>query len=108
MTDHSPSAPAIPAPIPADPQLASFRRSIDNIDAALIHMLAERFRITKAVGEYKAMTDLPASDPGREERQIARLRMKAEEAQLDPEFSEKFLRFIIDEVIRHHQKARGD
>ena len=85
--------------------LASFRSSIDNIDAALIHILAERFRITKAVGAYKAANALPASDPGREERQIARLRKLAEDAQLDPEFSEKFLRFIIEEVIRHHEQA---
>ena len=89
-----------------DPVLAGFRASIDNIDAALIHILAERFRITKAVGAYKATNRLPASDPGREERQIARLRRLAEEAQLDPEFSEKFLRFIIDEVIRHHEQAK--
>ncbi|WP_296679862.1 chorismate mutase [Novosphingobium sp.] len=88
-----------------DPTLASFRASIDNIDAALIHILAERFRITKAVGSYKADHALPASDPGREERQIARLRKLAEDAQLDPEFSEKFLRFIIQEVIRHHEQA---
>ena len=88
-----------------DPALASFRASIDNIDAALIHILAERFRITKAVGTYKALNALPPSDPGREERQIARLRKLAAEAQLDPEFSEKFLRFIIDEVIRHHEQA---
>ncbi|MXP13784.1 chorismate mutase [Altererythrobacter confluentis] len=92
----------------ADRQLAAFRRSIDNIDAALIHMLAERFRITQAVGQYKARTALPPSDPNREERQIARLRQKAEEAQLDPEFSEKFLRFIIEEVIRHHEQARSE
>ena len=90
-----------------DPVLANFRASIDNIDAALIHILAERFRITKAVGSYKAEHALPPSDPGREERQIARLRKLAEEAQLDPEFSEKFLRFIIDEVIRHHEQAAG-
>ena len=90
-----------------DQTLASFRASIDNIDAALIHILAERFRITKAVGTYKAQNDLPASDPGREERQIARLRKLAEDAQLDPEFSEKFLRFIIQEVIRHHEQAAG-
>lgn len=108
MSEIDPPAAANLAPLAPDPQLTNFRRSIDNIDAALIHMLAERFRITKAVGEYKAQADLPASDPGREERQIARLRMKAEEAQLDPEFSEKFLRFIIDEVIRHHQKVRRD
>ncbi|RXZ65738.1 chorismate mutase [Pelagerythrobacter rhizovicinus] len=90
-----------------DAQLAAFRRSIDNIDAALIHILAERFRITQAVGEYKAANALPPADPGREQKQIARLRKLAEEAHLDPEFSEKFLRFIIDEVIRHHERARG-
>lgn len=90
-----------------DPVLAGFRKSIDNIDAALVHMLAERFRITKAVGDYKAKATLPPADPGREQRQIARLRALAAEADLDPEFSEKFLRFIIDEVIRHHQQARG-
>ena len=88
----------------ADPVLASYRKSIDNIDAALIHMLAERFRITQAVGEYKAEVALPAADPEREARQIARLRALAEDADLDPEFSEKFIRFVIDEVIRHHQR----
>jgi chorismate mutase len=90
-----------------DPVLAGYRASIDNIDAALIHILAERFRITKAVGAYKAEKELPASDPGREEHQIARLRALAIEAHLDPEFSEKFLRFIIQEVIRHHEQAQG-
>jgi chorismate mutase len=88
-----------------DPVLASFRKSIDNIDAALIHMLAERFRITQAVGEYKAQAGLPASDTAREANQIERLRALAVEADLDPEFSEKFIRFVIDEVIRHHRQA---
>ena len=91
----------------ADATLAGYRASIDNIDAALIHMLAERFRITKAVGAYKAAHALPPSDPGREERQIARLRALATEAQLDPDFGEKFLRFVIEEVIRHHEKAKN-
>ena len=90
-----------------DPVLNTYRKSIDNIDAAIIHMLAERFRITQAVGEYKAKVTLPPADPAREQRQIERLRNLAQEADLDPEFSEKFLRFIIDEVIRHHEKARG-
>ena len=101
----TPAAPTATVRASPDPVLAGFRASIDNIDAALIHILAERFRITKAVGAYKAEKALPASDPGREERQITRLRKLAEEAQLDPEFSEKFLRFIIQEVIRHHEQA---
>ena len=95
-----------PKPQDQDAVLAAYRKSIDNIDAALIHMLAERFRITQAVGEYKAEAGLPASDPAREGRQIERLRALAVEADLDPEFSEKFIRFVIDEVIRHHESAR--
>ena len=71
-------------------------------------MLAERFRITQAVGEYKAKTQLAPADPEREKKQIARLRALAEDADLDPEFSEKFIRFVIDEVIRHHRIARGE
>ena len=90
----------------SDDVLDAYRSSIDNIDAALIHMLAERFKVTQAVGRYKAQAGLPPADPSREERQIARLRHLAEEARLDPEFSEKFLRFIIDEVIRHHERFR--
>ena len=104
MSDDTQSSPA--PEINGDPQLAIYRKSIDNIDAAIIHMLAERFRITQAVGEYKARVTLPPADPAREQRQIERLRKLSEEADLDPEFSEKFLRFIIDEVIRHHEKAR--
>jgi chorismate mutase len=89
----------------ADEMLEGFRRSIDNIDAALIYMLAERFRITQAVGEHKARRRMAPADPARERAQIARLRRLAEEANLDPEFSEKFIRFVIEEVIRHHRQA---
>jgi chorismate mutase len=87
-----------------DPQLAAYRASIDNIDAALVHLLAERFKITEAVGEYKANADLPPADPEREAQQIARLRALAVESGLDPAFTEQFLRFIVAEVIHHHQR----
>lgn len=90
----------------ADARLDDYRQSIDNIDAALVFLLAERFKVTQAVGRYKAETGLPPADPGRESEQIARLRALAQSARLDPDFSEKFLRFIIDEVIRHHEHAR--
>lgn len=92
-----------------DPQLDEFRSSIDNIDAALVHLLAERFKVTKAVGRYKVTAALPPADPVREAIQIARLRSMAENAGLDPTFTEKFLRFIVAEVIHHHQRiAEGE
>ena len=90
-----------------DNRLHQYRQSIDNIYAALVFMLAERFKVTQAVGAYKAENGLPPADPGREERQVSRLRALAADADLDPDFTEKFLRFIIDEVIRHHEAAQG-
>lgn len=85
-------------------ELAQLRDSIDNIDAAVVHMLAERFKCTQRVGQLKADHQLPAADPAREARQIARLRRLAESAKLDPGFAEKLLNFIIAEVIRHHEQ----
>ena len=90
----------------SDETLERYRSSIDNIDAALILLLAERFKVTKAVGEYKAVAGLPPADPSREDAQIARLRDLAASANLDPAFSEAFLRFVIAEVIRHHEQAQ--
>jgi chorismate mutase len=84
-------------------ELAHLRESIDNIDAAVVHILAERFKATQRVGRLKADHRLPAADPSREARQIARLRQLAENAKLDPAFAEKLLNFIIAEVIRHHE-----
>jgi chorismate mutase len=91
-------------------QLRALRGSIDNLDAALVHLLAERFKCTQRVGELKAAHDLPPADPAREADQIARLRRLATDARLDPAFAEKFLAFIIDEVVRHHRAiaARQD
>ncbi|MFG6278669.1 chorismate mutase [Microbacterium sp. 5K110] len=91
----------------ADPTmiLQGLRGSIDNIDAALIFLLAERFRCTKQVGVLKAQHGMPASDPSREEQQIARLKRLAAEADLDPEFAEKWFNFVVAEVIRHHRSA---
>lgn len=85
--------------------LLRLRGSIDNIDAALIHLLAERFKATKQVGHLKAEHGMPASDPAREEQQVARLRRLAEEADLDPAFAEKWFNFVVAEVIRHHTAA---
>jgi chorismate mutase len=89
------------------PELQRLRDSIDNIDAALVHLLAERFKFTKAVGELKAVQGLPPADPAREARQIERLRALAEAAKLDPNFAEKFLTFIVREVIRHHDAIKA-
>jgi len=88
----------------AEALLSEHRESVDRLDAIIIYALGERFSRTQAVGKLKADHGLPASDPARETAQIARLQDLATRANLDPEFARKFLTFIIDEVIRHHQK----
>lgn len=87
-------------------ELGAIRQSIDNIDAALVHLLAERFKATQRVGKLKAERGLPPSDPDREARQIARLRALALDAQLDPAFAEKWFNFVVAEVIHHHEQLR--
>ena len=89
-----------------DPVLGDYRHSIDNIDAALVYLLSERFKITKKVGLYKSETGLPPADKAREREQVRRLRRLARSADLDPDFTEKFLTFIIEEVIRNHEQLR--
>lgn len=89
-------------------ELDSLRGSIDNMDSAIVHLLAERFKVTQRVGELKAHHGLPPADPAREQRQIERLRALAADARLDPEFAEKFLTFIVSEVVRHHERIAAE
>ena len=86
--------------------LADLRDDIDNLDAILVYTLAQRFRATKSVGRLKAEHGLPPADPAREGRQIERLQKLCDDSGLDPEFAQKFMRFIVSEVIRHHEKLR--
>ncbi len=89
-------------------ELLRLRSSIDNLDAALVHLLAERFKCTEHVGRLKARSGMPPADPSREAVQIARLRSLSESSGLDPEFAEKFLNLIISEVIRNHRQFLDD
>jgi len=87
--------------------LREHRESIDRLDAILVFTLAERFKHTQAVGRLKADHGLPPSDPAREASQIARLVELSEKADLDPEFAQKFLAFVIQEVIKHHERHQA-
>ncbi|MFC7878210.1 chorismate mutase [Isoptericola sp. NPDC057391] len=112
MPDTPHDVPQDRAPLPATdgmPQeILDLRASIDNIDAALVHLLAERFKMTRRVGELKAVGGLPPADPSRDRQQVDRLKGLAEGAGLDPEFTEQFRNFIVSEVIRHHERIAAE
>ena len=79
------------------------------MDAALVHLLAERFKCTQAVGKLKAEHGMPPADKDREAWQIARLReLRAASTGLDPTFAEEFLNLIIVHVIRSHESIKRD
>ena len=109
LPSHPASGPD-PAVTPAAAlaELATLRASIDNIDAALVHLLAERFKFTQHVGRLKARSGLPPADKERERVQVARLRALAEESNLDPAFAEKWLAFVTAEVIHHHERIASE
>jgi chorismate mutase len=88
----------------SEDDLAAFRRSIDKVDAELVRLLAERFRITHHIGVYKAANDLPPVDLLRQHRQVDGLRELASAEGLDPDFCERFVHFVMDEVIRNHRR----
>lgn len=90
------------------PEILELRASIDNIDAALMHLLAERFKLTRQVGRLKAVGGLPAADPSRDQQQIDRLTRIADESGLDPDFAIQFRQFIVNEVIRHHERIAAE
>ena len=101
-----------------DPQVAetvakikSLRQSIDNVDTAIVSLLAERFKYTSQVGVLKARAGFAPADYKREDYQIERLHRIAVDAGLDPDISEMYREFVVTEAKRRHKRiadAGGD
>ncbi|MFT8704553.1 chorismate mutase [Bifidobacterium aquikefiricola] len=92
-------------------QIKELRQSIDNVDTAIVSLLAERFKYTSRVGVVKAQAGFAPADYKREERQIARLHSIAEAAGLDPEIAEMYREFVVTEAKKRHKRiadAGGD
>ncbi len=92
----------------AEKELAECRKSIDNIDSALLFMLAERFRITEKIGRIKKEQHLPAEDREREKQQLDRLNKLSEEVHLNKDFIRSFFKLITTEVKRNHECIRKE
>jgi len=84
--------------------LEEMRKSIDNIDNAIVAMFSERFKVTDRVGHYKARSGLAAQDPERESLQFKRVNELARQYGLDPEFAESYLSAVISRVVRNHEE----
>lgn len=84
--------------------LEDLRKSIDNIDNAIVAMLAERFKVTNRVGHFKASHNLPAKDANREALQHARIKELSNQYGLDPELASSILDQVIEKVVLKHEE----
>ena len=101
-----------------DPQVAetvakikSLRQAIDNVDTAIVSLLAERFKYTSQVGVLKARAGFAPAYYKREDYQIERLHRIAVDAGLDPDIAEMYREFVVTEAKRRHKRiadAGGD
>jgi chorismate mutase len=87
-----------------DETLLQLRTRLDELNADLVRSLAERFQVTRAIGEHKAASGLPSADLVREAEQQSTIRVIAEDSGVPPELCEQIFRLIVDEVVRQHAR----
>lgn len=88
-------------------ELLALRQQIDRIDHGLVLMLANRFALTRRVGEIKASANLNPVDPGREQQKLAEIRALCEQHGLNPELLADILARIMGEAVRNHERIRA-
>ncbi|GGP22046.1 chorismate mutase [Silvimonas iriomotensis] len=82
--------------------LAEVRKSIDNLDNAIVAILAERFRLTERVGVIKQSESLPVEDLDRERLQEAHYRELAVSYGLNQDTLVEIMKTIIGQVKKRH------
>ncbi|MCV6609048.1 MAG: chorismate mutase [Campylobacterales bacterium] len=65
--------------------LSELREEINHIDEEIVKQIAQRFKITKKVGEYKKANNLPILNSGREEIIYKKLESLATEQGINAE-----------------------
>lgn len=88
-------------------ELQDIRKSIDNLDNALVAILAERFRLTERVGFIKRSHDMPAEDLERERMQELNYSELASSYGLDRASLIEIMRTIISQVKKRHLEIRA-
>jgi chorismate mutase len=88
----------------AQDELAELRRRIDEADERLVTVLAERFGVTRRVGQLKAELGMPPIDAQREAEVDAKVRRLAREHGLSEDLVSDVLRAVIDRVVSEHRE----
>ena len=80
--------------------LDDLRSRIDQLDGALIAIVAERLAVCRQVAAVKEGTDTPVIQPTRVRDVVVTRRQQAIEAGVDPDFVEQLFRVLLTETHR--------
>ena len=80
--------------------LNELRKNIDDIDAAIVNLLAERMAVCKQVAAVKAETATAVMQPQRVREVLNLRRQWAIDKQVDPDFTEQLFRILLAETHR--------
>ena len=80
--------------------LDALRARIDQLDAALIAIVAERLAVCREVAELKEHSDTPVIQPARVRDVVTSRRQQAIEAGVDADFAEQLFRVLLTETHR--------
>jgi len=89
------------------PQLLEARDKIDKVDRKLVLLLAERFFLTRQVGQLKAESNLNAVDAGRETQKLAVIKELCQKHELNPELVAGIFSQIMAEVVQNHRRIQS-
>ena len=78
-------------------ELTALRDQIDEVDKALLNLLAKRLELVAEVGEVKSRFGLPIYVPEREASMLASRRAEAEALGVPPDLIEDVLRRVMRE-----------
>lgn len=78
-------------------ELTSLRDQIDEVDKALLALLAKRLKLVEQVGEVKSQHGLPVYVPEREASMLASRRQEAQALGIPPDLIEDVLRRVMRE-----------
>jgi len=80
---------------------------IDDVDAGIIALLGERFKLTRRIGLLKADDGSPVLDVSREQAQDERYAALAAAADVDGDLVRRVFDDVRAAVRREHEKAGG-
>jgi chorismate mutase-like protein len=81
-------------------ELDDLRSRIDQLDSALVTIVAERLVVCREVAALKEGSDTPVIQPARVRDVVITRRQQAIEAGIDPDFAEQLFRVLLTETHR--------